>query len=242
MFGRKKSGEKKKESIWSLVSVLLIALSIRWAVAEAYVIPSGSMLPTLLLHDHIFVNKMIYGVRVPFSSQWLVKFNEPKRGEIVVFKNPRDGVVMVKRIIGLPGDRVAYDGRTLAINDGTIETEPATSKTNFDWLRDDVVENRLASHDFLTEKLAGANHDVLLDREEGPYENQTYTVPAGHLFMMGDHRDNSADSRVWGFLPIDNILGRASFVWLTCDEPIPVVELFCNPLTMRWGRLGHPVN
>lgn len=234
--------EKKKESIWSLAGVLLIALAIRWAVAEAYVIPSGSMLPTLLLHDHIFVNKMVYGVRVPFSSQWLVKFNEPKRGEIVVFKNPRDGVVMVKRIVGLPGDKVTYDGRSLVINEQPIATAIATSKTNFDWLRDSDAENRLEQHDFLTEKLDGIDHDLLLDREEGPYEPQSYTVPEGHLFMMGDHRDNSADSRVWGYLPADNILGRASFVWLTCEESLPVVDLFCNPFTMRWGRLGHAVH
>ncbi|MEK7356544.1 MAG: signal peptidase I [Bdellovibrionota bacterium] len=234
--------EKKKESIWSLASVLLIALTIRWAVAEAYVIPSGSMLPTLLLHDHIFVNKMVYGVRVPFSSQWLVKFSEPKRGGIVVFKNPRDGVVMVKRIVGISGDQLRYDGRTLYLNDQKIENTETASRTNFDWLRDSDVENRMAQHDFLNEHLGDVSHDLLLDREEGPYEAQTYTVPPGQLFMMGDHRDNSADSRVWGYLPVENILGRASFVWLTCDEPIPVVELFCNPLTMRWGRLGHSVN
>lgn len=236
------TSEKKKESIWSLASVLLIALSIRWAVAEAYVIPSGSMLPTLLLHDHIFVNKMVYGVRVPFSSQWLVKFNDPKRGEIVVFKNPRDGVVMVKRIVGVSGDQLRYDGRTLFINDQKIETSPVESKVNFDWLRESDAENRLENHDFFTEHLTGVDHDLLLDRDEGPYETQTYTVPEGHLFMMGDHRDNSADSRVWGYLPIDNILGRASVVWLTCDESLPVVDLFCNPLTMRWGRLGHMVH
>jgi signal peptidase I len=234
--------EKKKESIWSLLGVLLIAHSIRWAVAEAYVIPSGSMLPTLLLHDHIFVNKMIYGVRIPFSSQWLVKFNEPKRGEIVVFKNPRDGVVMVKRIVGISGDKVRYDGRALFLNDQLVETSPAASKENFDWLRESDVENRLEQHEFLNEKIGDVTHDLLLDRDEGPYEPQEYTVPEGELFMLGDHRDNSADSRVWGFLPKENILGRASFVWLTCDESLPVVDLFCNPLTMRWGRLGHTVN
>ena len=234
--------EKKKESIWSLASVLLIALTIRWAVAEAYVIPSRSMLPSLLLHDHIFVNKMVYGVRVPFSSSWLVKFTDPKRGEIVVFKNPRDGVVMVKRIIGTPGDKIVYDGRTLYVNDQKIEMSPAENKVNFQWLRESDAENRLENHDFLTEHLTGVDHDLLLDRNEGPYDAQTFTVPPGHLFMMGDHRDNSADSRVWGFLPIDNILGRASFVWLSCDESIPVVDLFCNPLTMRWSRLGHVVN
>ena len=102
---------KKKESVWSLAATILAALAIRWALAEAYVIPSGSMLPTLLIHDHIFVNKIVYGVRVPFSSAWLMKFKEPERGEVVIFKHPKDGLTLVKRVIGVPGDEISYDGR-----------------------------------------------------------------------------------------------------------------------------------
>src|SRR3954463_12361570 len=101
----------------SLAVAVFVALGIRWAFVEAYVIPSGSMLPSLLIQDHIFVNKLVYGVRVPFSKSWLTKFRTPEKGEVIVFKYPEDeSTFFIKRVIGVPGDKIAWDGQKLTIN------------------------------------------------------------------------------------------------------------------------------
>src|ERR1700722_15955000 len=111
------------ESLKSLLFAVGIALALRWGVAEAYVIPSGSMLPTLLIHDHIFINKLIYGIRVPFSKTWLVKFREPQKGEVIVFKSPvENGVFLIKRVIAVAGDKISYSDKKLYVNDQLVET------------------------------------------------------------------------------------------------------------------------
>lgn len=233
----------------SLGLAVLVALFIRWAFIEAYVIPSGSMLPSLLIHDHIFVNKMVYGVRVPFSENWLVKFGEPKRGEVVVFKYPRDmSTFFIKRIVGEPGDKIYYENGTLYVNDKPMEKKAPNSDWDFQWLRDadfqrdgNVYDNK-DNYTHFTEVLGDKEHSILL-RKGDIYE--TYgpvIVPEDELFVMGDNRNNSSDSRVWKFLPKKNILGRAMFIWLSCEETLPMLPFLCNPLTIRWGRFFHPVN
>lgn len=263
MFGSVQKKEKKaKYNGWniknklfwtegwgSLAVALVLALFIRWLFLEAYVIPSGSMLPSLLIHDHIFVNKLTYGVRVPFSEQWVVKFREPKRGEIIVFKYPKDmSTFFIKRVVGEPGDKIYYENGTLYVNDKPMEKKLPMTPEDFDWLRDEDFRRDGAYNDekrnyvHFTEQLAETPHNILL-RKGDVYE--TYgpvTVPDGHLFVMGDNRNNSADSRVWGFLPKQNILGQASFVWLSCEETLPFLPMICNPLTIRWGRFFHGVH
>jgi len=233
----------------SLFLAVFIALFIRWGFVEAYVIPSGSMLPSLLIHDHIFVNKLTYGLRVPFSENWLVKFSEPKRGEVIVFKYPKDmSTFFIKRIVGEPGDKIYYENGTLYINDKPMEKKVPISTSDFAWLRDEDFQRDGNSNDskenytHFTEVLPEKEHSVLL-RKGDVYETfGPVTVPPDQLFMMGDNRNNSSDSRVWGFLPKQNILGRAMFVWLSCEETIPALPFLCNPLTIRWGRFFHPVN
>ena len=230
----------------SLAVAVLVALSIRWALVEAYVIPSGSMLPTLLIKDHIFVNKLVYGIRAPFTKSWLVQFGTPKRGEVIVFRNPRQpDVFFIKRVIGLPGDRIAYINSKLYINTDLMTRELSSKKSDWDWLRDeDFRESMTTKEDYFhwEENLKGLKHSILTRKNVSPlsdYEGET--VPPGHLFVMGDNRDNSFDSRGWGFLPMENVLGRAMFVWLSCERGLPVIDFICDPLSIRWSRFFHGI-
>lgn len=232
----------------SLGLAVLVALFIRWAFLEAYVIPSGSMLPSLLIHDHIFVNKITYGVRVPFSEKWLVKFSEPKRGEVIVFKYPRDmSTFFIKRIVAEPGDKVFYENGTLFINDKPVEKTVPPTEGDVRWLRDVDFQrdgNVFDSKDnyvHFREKIGDSEHSILLRKGDIFETMNPVIVPEDHLFVMGDNRNNSSDGRVWGMLPKKNILGRAMFVWLSCEETIPALPFLCNPLTIRWGRFFHPV-
>lgn len=250
------------EGAGSYALAILLALTIRWAFMEAYVIPSGSMLPSLLIRDHIFVNKFVYGLRVPFSESWLVKFRMPKRGEVIVFKYPEDkSTFYIKRVVGLPGDKVEFKQGHIFINNEeikletplTVETQTSPEKAvtvqatgNFAWLRDkDFQEgspmDTVNDYEHWREKLGGIEHDVLLRRgkalEDAPFG--PVEVPQNSLFVLGDNRHRSRDSRYWGFVPEENILGRAMFVWMSCEETLPVVTFLCNPLEMRWGRFFH---
>lgn len=228
---------------------MFAALTIRWGFFEAYVIPSGSMLPSLLINDHIFVNKFVYGLRIPFSEKWLFKFASPQRGEVVVFKYPRDmSTFFIKRIVGEPGDKVSFENGNLLINDLVIEKKVPLASVDFaqvsdqDFQRDGNLSDAKNNYVHFVEVLGQKEYSVLLRRGD-IYDNYgPVTVPPGHLFVMGDNRNNSSDGRVWGFLPAENILGRASFVWLSCGETIPVLNFLCNPLSIRWSRFFHGVN
>ncbi len=238
-----------KKSFWtegwgSTLVAILIALTIRWAFMEAYVIPSGSMLPSLLIHDHIFVNKLTYGVRVPFSETWLFQFRTPERGEVIVFKYPHEkDNFFIKRVVGLPGDKVFWDKGQLYINDELVQTTDPESTKLFNRLRDKDLGDSPTNFNHFTESLGEYKHSILLNKyiNGGPTYGPTY-VPDNQLFVMGDNRDNSADSRKWGFVPMENILGKAMFVWLSCDDMMPVASFLCNPLTLRWGRLFDSIH
>lgn len=233
----------------SLALAVLVALFIRWAFIEAYVIPSGSMLPSLLINDHIFVNKFTYGLRVPFSENWLVKFNEPKRGDVIVFKYPRDmSTFFIKRVVGEPGDKIYYENGTLYVNDKPMEKKVPATESDFAWLRDADFQRDGNAYDGIdnythfTEVLGEKEHSVLLRKGDILETYGPMIVPEDSLFAMGDNRNNSSDSRVWGPVPKKNILGRAMFIWLSCEDTIPVLPFLCNPMTIRWGRFFKPVN
>jgi signal peptidase I len=238
----------------SFVLAVGLALFIRWAFFEAYVIPSTSMLPTLLVHDHIFVNKVIYGIRRPFSESWFIQWADPQRGEVVVFKYPANkDQYYIKRVIGVPGDRVMYENGNLYVNEKLVEKNiPQDLKDEWALVKDgdfpgDETAGGLSLYVHWEEHLGGKPYSVLLRKEGGSQGTfGPVTVPNGEYLVLGDNRDNSQDSRAWEgenrFVPRGYLIGRASMVWLSCESTLPVVTFLCNPLTIRWKRFFHLVN
>jgi signal peptidase I len=207
-----------------LFPVILIVFLLRSFLFEPFKIPSGSMIPTLLVGDLILVNKYHYGIRLPVINKKIVANHDPKRGDVMVFRYPVDPRVdYIKRVVGVPGDEVAYLNQKLSINGQPVPTAAA------DEYYDD--DSRVLATQF-TEKLGEAEHRILVDPKRMAYygpepkgfpghehcrynaEGVVCKVPPGHYFMMGDNRDNSMDSRFWGFVPDENIVGRAFFVWM----------------------------
>ena len=236
----------------SYVLAIAVALTIRWAFMEAYVIPSGSMLPSLLINDHIFVNKFVYGLRVPFSEKWISKFGSPKRGEVIVFKYPLDkSTFFIKRVVGVGGDKITYEEGTIFINDQPIEKVPATEPGNFGYVKDGDFQKNGSSpfaikddYEHYIEQLGDIKHDVLLKKGgyKGLPKKGPWVVPEGQLFVMGDNRNNSHDSREWEYVPEDYVLGRAMYVWLSCENTLPVLTFLCNPVSVRFNRFFHQIH
>ncbi len=197
----------------SLFPVLLIVLVFRSFLFEPFKIPSGSMIPTLLVGDFIVVNKFSYGIRLPVLNKKIIDLGAPKRGEVVVFRYPIDPKVnFIKRAVGLPGDTITYRDKELFVNGEKIET---SSSGRFD--STDIKCTTPATDARLDEEQLGdVKHNILLHANSRSRNGQ-WVVPEGHYFMMGDNRDRSNDSREWGFVPEENLLGRAVGIWLNFD-------------------------
>jgi signal peptidase I len=197
----------------SLFPVLLIVLLFRSFLFEPFKIPSGSMIPTLLVGDFIVVNKYAYGLRLPVVHTKIVPISDPERGDVVVFRYPVDPKVnFIKRLIGLPGDTISYRDKKLYINGELVPTEDqghySSSEVKCSTPRPDAIR--------LTENLGRISHDILIHEGSGSRDGQ-WQVPEGHYFVMGDNRDRSNDSREWGFVPEHNLMGRAIGIWLNFD-------------------------
>ena len=195
----------------SFFPIVLIVFLLRSFIAEPFRIPSGSMMPTLLVGDFLLVNKFTYGIRIPIINTKVIELNEPKRGDIVVFRFPKDPTVdYIKRVIGVPGDKVVYENKQLTIND-----VPVTQVSIGDYQGVGQGED-MTGADHLIENLTGIEHSILI-RKQAPSLEFSYVVPEGNYFVMGDNRDNSNDSRYWGTVPEQNLVGKAFFIWMNWD-------------------------
>jgi signal peptidase I len=213
----------------SFFPVIALVFVLRSFLFEPFKIPSSSMVPTLLVGDLILVNKFTYGIRLPIVNQKIIQLNDPQRGDVMVFKYPKDmSQDYIKRVIGVPGDKITYENKRLTVNGKPISYVPQD-----DYLDDETLNYKKQ----FKENLSGVEHRILNDdraptynqsdvREfpgkEGctyAYEGFTCIVPAGNYFMMGDNRDNSSDGRYWGFVPDKNIVGKAVAVWMNLSNP-----------------------
>jgi len=199
----------------SFLPVLLVVLILRSFLVEPFQIPSSSMLPTLQVGDFILVNKFAYGIRLPVINTKIVKVGEPQRGDVMVFRYPENPKVnYIKRVIGIPGDKIAYKNKTLYING-------AKASQTF------VSEKWFPHSQLLQETLGDVSHSIFVDVAI-PATDVEVVVPTGKYFMMGDNRDNSNDSRYWGFVPEANIVGKAFAVWLHWDTFFTVPNVSRN--------------
>ena len=203
----------------SFFPVLLAVLVLRSFLAEPFRIPSGSMMPSLLVGDFILVNKFTYGLRLPVTDTKIVALGEPARGDVVVFRYPlQKGVDYIKRVVGIPGDQIAYKNKTLFVNGQPMSVAPAGI------YQGEGGGARETGALQGVEDLTGVSHPVLIRPmvpDFGPdcrvLTSGPITVPPGQYFVMGDNRDNSNDSRYWGMVPEQNLVGKAFFIWMSWD-------------------------
>lgn len=187
----------------SFFPVLFIVFVLRSFLVEPFQIPSGSMLPTLKIGDFILVNKYHYGIRVPVANTKLISINDPERGDVMVFKYPDNpNINYIKRVVGLPGDRIRYVNKAIYVNGQKV---PQQFEAKLDYLSPPKI---LAKED-----QGGVVHEIYMN-QSSPRAWPEWVVPEGHYFMMGDNRDNSNDSRYWGFVPDELVVGKAFAVWL----------------------------
>jgi len=210
----------------SFFPVILIVLLLRSFVVEPFRIPSGSMMPTLLVGDFILVNKFAYGLRWPVLNSKFVDLGEPERGDVVVFRFPQDeSVDYIKRVIGVPGDQIYYRDKTIYVNGEPLEQVPLGSYLGENGRATGLLE--------AVEEIDDREHEILINPRTGDLPRSCrvladgpVTVPEGKYFVMGDNRDNSNDGRCWGFVPEANLVGKAFAIWMSWDG----------------GRDGFPVN
>lgn len=219
MTKRKDLRSSWERALLTFLLPLMLVFSVRWLVFEPFVIPSGSMLPNLLINDHILVSKSSFGLRWPFAQDYLVTWGQPQRGDIVVFRYPiNPDVYYVKRVLGVPGDEIEIKSGQMIINGNPLSLEPVEGDAGFETFQE---EGRIVRY---------------LNRSASNFEKTV--VPEGSYFFVGDNRDQSNDSRSWGFVSKDLLVGKALLIWLSCDQMMATAQFLCEPATIRWSRVG----
>ena len=236
------------ETVKVIVQALLIALVVRTLLFQPFNIPSGSLVPTLLVGDYLFVSKYSYGYSkhsMPFSPPLFdgrIWGSEPQRGDIAVFKLPKDNSTdYIKRVIGLPGDRIQVVEGVLQVNGKAVQRKRVE-----DYRTTDPYGRAVSVPQYDETLPNGVTHRVIeRDGDHGYWDNTVvYTVPPGHFFMMGDNRDNSTDSRdegSVGAVPLENFVGRAEIIFFSIDENASAWKIWEWPWTVRWDRLFQPI-
>lgn len=198
----------------SIVIAVLVATSFKSAIADWNDVPTGSMIPTILIGDRVFVNKLAYDLKIPYTTWHLATWSAPQRGDIVVFYSPEDGKRLIKRVVGLPGDSIAMDKNRLFINETEIAYEPPTKKN-----RDELFGTYNPDNLLYIEDLFGKKHPVMLTKfRHSRHSFKPITIPKDKYLMLGDNRDISADSRFFGLVDRDLIVGRATIVVISRDR------------------------
>lgn len=223
----------------SFFPVILLVFVIRSFLVEPFKIPSGSMMPTLLAGDYILVNKFTYGLRVPILNNSFIDLNKPQRGDVFVFHYPPEPTIdYIKRVVGLPGDKIQYHNKHLIINGQVLNVNNLQDYIYTMQTRDEsgASQDITIKAEHFKEALGTVEHDILIHDLVNEYpadsngaklaNGETITVPDGHYFAMGDNRDNSSDSRVWGFVPERNLVGKAFYIWFNFDN---------------FGRIGNTI-
>ena len=217
---------------WSieLFPVLLLVFIFRGFIFEPFRVPSNSMMPTLLTGDFIVVNKFDYGLRLPITNTKLVEFSKPNRGDVIVFRYPNyeknpgySGVDFIKRIVAIPGDLISYSDDQLVINDKAIEIKNIGPYIGVD------SGKSMNNYKLAQEFISALPHEILINPNRRSKGIPEITIPEGHYFVMGDNRSHSSDSRFWGFVPEEYIIGRAIGIWMHWDW---------NYNTMQFSRIG----
>ncbi len=229
-------GKSRKGTWWQALSAFLLPLVIlgfiRWAVIEPFVIPSGSMIPNLLIHDHVLVKKYSYGLKVPFTDIWILQWAMPNHGDVVVFKYPENtSVYYIKRLIGLPGDSIRLNGRHLEVNGKSWTLESIEDFPNGD-----------PEFDYYYESSGAEKHIVRFRKgTDSSIDELKLTLKDDEYFFMGDNRDESHDSRFWGQVQKKWLVAPAWKVLLGCEETLTSNSMLCDPSTIRWNRIWKDI-
>ena len=228
---KKNINEKNKILGWlnrqakSFLPILLIVLFLRSFLAEPFRIPSGSMLPTLLIGDYILVNKYEYGIKLPITKTQVIEISKPQRGDVVVFRYPaNEKINFIKRVIGIPGDKIKYIGKKVYVNDVEyIKNKQVTHQYIDDFGREEL--------DIFIENQDNKKYHILNDNMS-PANDDEFEVPEKHYFVMGDNRDHSSDSRYWGFVPEENLVGEAFLIWMSFNS---------KNFSLKYNRIGNTI-
>lgn len=227
---RRLNNDKKEPTVVeyarSFFPIILLVLVIRSFIVEPFRIPSASMLPTLHVGDFILVNKFAYGVRLPVIHNKIFDTGEPERGDVMVFRYPQNpDIDYIKRVVGLPGDKIGYFDKTLYVNGEAVRQREGERPAELTGMIDSRAELK-------TEFLTDDGYQILVEPTRRLIEGET-TVPEGHFFVMGDNRDNSNDSRIWGAVPEENLVGKAFVIWMSWNW---------NGGGIIWERLGQAID